>query len=396
MVGQKLQALSNGYPQPKDKAGPCILKRADGQTVKLVCLDCHRENFSSTQGFINHCRIAHKRDFKSHEEAAVHSGQPVEPADVKPAPSEEKTVSSVTPAPVVPTTQVHPLARSDVTEKDVYAALRSRLTESMKLYNEGKLPGVTSIPSAAKPIVSKTAKTEGFTPAAETPYLSQLLQRRKCAVNLRDVVADARTQISLDDLTPGEESEEVEHALILQDAAQERAAARTPVVMRMPARTTKSPAVTQSDARPSSNKGCAAHMSYVSPPNSIVGALPKAESDTPPLLDDDMDMEEANLSPHTLISNNAPSLVSDDGEYDDSDDGSSESEASDDLDAEPVPDAEINMDYEHDPRGIRRGSSGVSSSHALRKEQKDDAKHVTFVNPVKSKPKERRPRKATQ
>ncbi|KAH0495168.1 hypothetical protein TgHK011_008735 [Trichoderma gracile] len=58
---QKFESLSSGYPPPKDKAGPCVLTRADGQTVKLVCLDCHRDNFSSTQGFINHCRIAHKR-----------------------------------------------------------------------------------------------------------------------------------------------------------------------------------------------------------------------------------------------------------------------------------------------------------------------------------------------
>ena len=77
-TGIKLQSLSSGYPQAKEKAGPCILKRQDGQMVKLVCLDCKRENFSSTQGFINHCRIAHRRDFKSHEEAAVASGQPIE------------------------------------------------------------------------------------------------------------------------------------------------------------------------------------------------------------------------------------------------------------------------------------------------------------------------------
>src|SRR5438034_9068986 len=56
-TGSKLQALSSGYPQPKDKAGPMIIKRkTDGQIVKLVCLDCRRDNFSSTQGFINHCR----------------------------------------------------------------------------------------------------------------------------------------------------------------------------------------------------------------------------------------------------------------------------------------------------------------------------------------------------
>merc|ERR1712093_532723 len=56
-ASQKLQALPSGYPPVKEKAGPCVLKRGDGQWVKLICIDCQRHDFSSTQGFINHCRI---------------------------------------------------------------------------------------------------------------------------------------------------------------------------------------------------------------------------------------------------------------------------------------------------------------------------------------------------
>ncbi|KFA66330.1 hypothetical protein S40285_01294 [Stachybotrys chlorohalonatus IBT 40285] len=399
MAGHKLQALSNGYPQPKEKAGPCILKRADGQTVKLVCLDCNRENFSSTQGFINHCRIAHKRDFKSHEEAAVHSGHPVDAPELPTATGEDRPAS--TPAPVsAGTALVHPFARVDMTEQEVYAALRSRLADSFKMYREGKLPGVTGIP--AKAATSSTAKTvakredRNFRAAAETPFLSKLLEQRNFTGDLQDVVADARTRISLEDMTPGEDSEESEPiSSTYKSSSGDAPPARTPVVLRMPARTTKSPAAPELSARPmASTKGRAAHMPYISPPDSTMALLPKQGSNTV-LSDEDIDMEDANLSPHTLISNNAPSLVSDDGEYDDSDEGSSVSGASDNLEAESVSDvAEITLDDEHEPRGLRRGSSGASGAVSLRKETKDDAKPVTFMNPVENNAKKRKSRKA--
>lgn len=94
--------------------------------------------------------------------------------------------------------------------------------------------------------------------------------------------------------------------------------------------------------------------------------------------DDDIDMLDANLSPTTLVSNNAPSLVSDDGEYDDSDDASSVSGNSAILDDDSETDvAEITLDDDHDPRTIGRGSGAVRL-------RKDDAKHVTFMSPVQS------------
>ncbi|KAH7326021.1 hypothetical protein B0I35DRAFT_405334 [Stachybotrys elegans] len=383
---QKLQALSSGYPQPKEKAGPCILKRSDGQTVKLVCLDCNRENFSSTQGFINHCRIAHKRDFKSHEEAAVHSGHPIDVAENANAgntPVEEKPSSA--PPSTATSAMVHPFARPDMTDQQAYSALRSRISESLKLYQQGKLSGVTSIPSKPPKTQEEASVTRGpdrFRPATETPYLSQLMKRRKFNGNLQDVVTEAKKQVSLEDITPGEESDDMDaHLPSLNVNGNVAPPARTPVVMRVPARSAKSPAPTDSSARPgSSNKGRLVHMSIVSPPNSGMGLLPKQGSN-PILSDEDLDMEDANLSPHTIISNNAPSLVSDDGEYDDSDEGSSVSGDNDSLDAESVSDvAEISLDDEHDARGLRRGSSSL---------RKDEAKHVTFINPAKNA----RPRK---
>ena len=56
--------------------GPILIRRkSHGVLVKLVCLDCRRDKFSNTQGFINHCRMAHKRNFANHDAAAMACGQ---------------------------------------------------------------------------------------------------------------------------------------------------------------------------------------------------------------------------------------------------------------------------------------------------------------------------------
>ena len=52
----------------------CLVKRADGVLVKLVCPKCARENFGSAQGFINHCRISHGLEFTTHDAAAIACG----------------------------------------------------------------------------------------------------------------------------------------------------------------------------------------------------------------------------------------------------------------------------------------------------------------------------------
>lgn len=369
-AGAKLAALTAGYPQPKDKAGPCILKRADGQTVKLVCLDCHRENFSSTQGFINHCRIAHKRDFKSHEEAAVHSGQPIDSpaapasatatatttaAATPTASSEDKTSVSATPT----SAAVHPFARSDMTELQAYAALRSRISDSLNMYYQGKLTGVSAIP----PSKPKTKKTPTTSKLSETPYLERFMKGRKLDAKLDDIVTDAKTQISIDDIALDEDSDDGDETITPQPS--------TPHVARTPGKSAITP-------RPMSAKGRA----VMSTPAAATQPTPTSSS---PVSEDDIA-----LSPTALTSNNAPSLVSDDGEYDDSDDGSSMSEDSESLDAESVSDvAEITLDEETDSRSLRRGS-GAGPVRI----QKDNSKQVTFISPVKMNTRRGRPRKA--
>ncbi|KAK4150703.1 hypothetical protein C8A00DRAFT_17807 [Chaetomidium leptoderma] len=388
-AGQKLQALSSGYPQPKDKQSPCILKRSDGITVKLVCLDCHRWDFSSTQGFINHCRIAHKRDYRSHEDAAVHSGQPIEVDEAGAIVGDAHKVP--TPA-AAPSGLVHPLARSEtISEHQAYKALLSRLSASIDLYKAGRLPGVGGIPGVPTSSRAPTsASSRSFVGSSDAPYLSRLMQKKKLSGNLKEQVTDAKTKVDWNWLSLGEDSDADEATTSEAVSTPEKPlapAARTPAVMRMPARAAVSPSQPPAAHRAASNKSH--HTTAHGPAGAESPGLPET-----PLYDDEMDVE---LSPNTMASHNAPSLVSDDGEYDDSDDGSA-SDTSDAMETGSVSDvAEINIDDDSDageetPRPVprRRGTTGKAA-----KLKKDEGRHVTFVTPtpVQTSNKSRRKKK---
>jgi hypothetical protein len=49
--------------------------------TRVTCPDCNRFDFSNVQGFINHCRIAHKIEYASHEDAVRHCGVQVDFAE---------------------------------------------------------------------------------------------------------------------------------------------------------------------------------------------------------------------------------------------------------------------------------------------------------------------------
>lgn len=384
-AGQKLQALSSGYPPPKDKNGPCVLKRADGKTVKLVCIDCHRENFSSTQGFINHCRIAHKRDFKSHEEAAVHCGHPIEVSDAGGLGAEEKpAVSQPTPS----TGLVHPFARENsMSESEACFSVVRRIQESIDMYRRGQLPGVSSIPGNAagsRKGLPAVQRQPNFSPSADSPHLSRLLQSRNSNLNLDEIVSEVKTKVDLDQFFSPDE-EDMDEA----DAASNGGVNgignailhQTPSLVRVPVRTTMSPAV--GTTRPTSSKS---HhpLAYATPVPTPTMRMPSGSE--PEMLVED-DMLDAELSPHTAVSNNAPSLVSDDGEYDDSEaDSEVESDVNDSIGAQSISDVdEIDIEDDHSgARSIRhhRGSNGAGAGTTVRL-RKDDTKHVTFVSPIK-------------
>jgi len=411
--GQKLQALSSGYPQAKEKAGPCILKRGDGQMVKLVCIDCNRDNFSSTQGFINHCRIAHRRDFKSHEEAAVASGQPIEVDEVGGIVGEEKSPSAANGL-------VHPLIRSAPTDREAYTALLSRIKASMDLYVQGKLPGVTSIPTSANstPLKSKgsrpaTTPSKNFVPSSATPHLSELMRSRGFGGDFNEIVSEAKKKVDLDEESSNdEESEDYDG---ISAVGQRRGAgldgSDSPLPpMRVPSRAGVSPAPL---GRPGSSKGIdgrhgrqpglsgiSPRMSHATPVINTNGAVHRTMAGTRLVNverndhheDVDMDMLHGpsinDLSPNTVASNNAPSLVSDDGEYDEGDDAESAS-SEDEVEDSDVAEIDIEDDGVEKvvPRTILRNRSG-SGSEGMRLRKED--KQVTFVSPVKDNRRSRR------
>jgi ADA HAT complex component 1 len=373
-AGQRLQALSSGYPQPKDKNSPCTVTKADGVVVKLICIDCQRWDFSSTQGFINHCRIAHKRDFKSHEEAAIASGHPIEVDERGAIVGDDHKP----PAPV-PSGLVHPLAGSEsTTEPQAYKALLSRIKASMALYKAGRLPGVNSVPRLPSlPRDSAgAASSQDFVGSSDVPYLSRLMQKKKKGGNLKQQVTEAKTKVDWSWPSPDVDSETDEATATEDSAAREQPLAsvvRTPAVMRMPSRAAVSPSHPPAAYRAASNKGLRTTTHGIDPASPIVPETP--------MYDDEMGVD---LSPNTVTSNHAPSLVSDDGEYDDSDDGSA-SEASDAMETESVSDvAEININDDGDareasPPPVSRRRASTTKAAKLKK---DESRHVTFVSPT--------------
>lgn len=60
---------------PGLRVAGCLYRRTDGIIVKLTCPDCQRSNFSSAQGFLNHSRIAHSKEFTSQDAAALQCGE---------------------------------------------------------------------------------------------------------------------------------------------------------------------------------------------------------------------------------------------------------------------------------------------------------------------------------
>jgi len=392
-VDHKHQALPHGYPQPKPKAGPCILKRADGKTVKLVCTVCHRENFSSTQGFINHCRIGCHRDYKSHEEAAVACGQVIEVDEHGVVIGEERSNNA--------SGLVHPLIMNAPPEQDAYRALLSRIDSSLNLFSQGKLSGVTAIPTSeasAKPQNSET----NFVPSEDLPHLSKLMRSKGFAGNLGDLASDARTRINLDDVPSIEVLEEntpdtpeamqSRRPLGGLDGADSPPIARIPSRSAMPTLSSRSNSfdsnVKRSDFTTSTRSSYAptintATTHYRPPPtfiNTFSSHSSRSSRSSDQIIDRDVVMHDTptiDLSPNTISSNNAPSLVSDDGEYDEgSDNETSRSEAPDD-ETEEVAEIAIE-DGDEVSRTVIRKPNGTSSE-GLRKE----GRHVTFVSPMK-------------
>jgi hypothetical protein len=255
-----------------------------------------------------------------------------------------------------------------------------------------------------------------FVPSLTTPHLSKLMQSRGFGGDFAQMVIEAKKKIDLDEISDDESEDTDEVSSVIQRSG---TGVETPILpaMRVPSRAGVSPnpfgrpgsskGVDARHARQSGLSGISPRLSHATPVINTAAAAHRSMGSTRLVHiehhvhahehQDEVDVEMLHgpsindLSPNTITSNNAPSLVSDDGEYDEGDDAES---ASSEEEAEDSDVAEI--DIEDDgvekvvPRTILRNRSGSGGDGMrLRKEEKQ----VTFVSPVKEVKESRRARK---
>jgi ADA HAT complex component 1 len=175
-------------PAPKDKSAPLVLRRStDNQLVKLICNNCLRGNFSSIQGFLNHCRIAHKVDYKSHDLAAIDCGRLLDEADLAKLPAETHSL----PVAGTPTPKAHgSRAASNAS---------SKLAASTPVAAASKSLPALVVPTPTQPQHREMAK--GFvhalnSPSATLPTPPSSVARRRAPVKSKSTF-QARATSSL-------------------------------------------------------------------------------------------------------------------------------------------------------------------------------------------------------
>jgi len=278
-------------PAPAPKVDPLLHKRStDGQWVRLYCAQCGHSNFSNTQGFLNHCRIKHNQVFKSHDQAAIACGVPVDVNETgnpvpatEPASTPTATPTVAFPAPIVPG-NVHPLAAQSAPPAQAKAIHRD--------------------PHVSPRDESQSATPSSFVKSSSTPYLAARLQNHGFDGNLKELVDIARAKVDLDTIEPSD------------DDSADASAAPTPVSTKPPQQLARLPVSAPSatpaskvpSARPGSMKGSGS--SFARLPSSVPSPV-KSEGDH--LMPD----SPVDLSPNTVESN--PGLVSDHDDDDDED-----------------------------------------------------------------------------
>ncbi|CAO2658549.1 Nn.00g062720.m01.CDS01 [Neocucurbitaria sp. VM-36] len=317
-------------PAPAPKIDPLLHKRStDGQWVRLYCAQCGHSNFSNTQGFLNHCRIKHNQVFKSHDQAAIACGVPVDinEAGNPVAASEPISTPATTPAVTFPTPitpgVVHPLA-----------AQPNPAPQAKNIYRD---------PNARPRDESEVATPASCAKSSSTPYLMARLQNRGFQGDLKGLVDTARSKVDLDVMEPSDDD------LADTSAAPTPVSTKPPQLARLPvsAPGAGTASKTQS-ARPSSKKGIP--PSHARLPFSLPSPV-KSEGDH------HMPDSPVDLSPNTVESN--PGLVSDhdDDDDEDADDAHSQPDLIMDDDDVVVEDAS-DVEGVHERTGSRQGLNG--------------------------------------
>lgn len=372
--GGSLHSIPNyPAPAPKEKGAPQVLRRStDGQLVKLICNNCHRGNFSSIQGFLNHCRIAHKVDYKSHDAAAIDCGQLLDeneaanlPAETQNAPVPKPSASKpsigraptaqATPARSFSSTFVHPL---NTTSGAPVSANHSRQNSTAS-----RKP-IHKIDSAVQ-----SAATSPLTPSPYVPHLSAYFAKHQLGGDLAKAAAIAKQKVDLG------ADEDVASPSTEQNSPLDAVAPGSRMVT---GGAGKKSELGGNGARPPSRKGFRQPAQMQRPRPSPLAPTPSTsmlKDDSMSFLSSPQDHTSISLSPHTADSN--PGLVSDHEDDDHSDSGE---DAPQDVLAQPPPlsvgarncsdnmeiDVAVEDDVGRDGVVIRRNSLLMDDDPALR------------------------------
>lgn len=190
-----LQSIPN-YPAPafKDKTNPLILRRStDNQLVKLICNNCHRGNFSSIQGFLNHCRIAHKVDYKSHDAAAVDCGRLLDEQEAASLPLETQNVPAHKPSASRGSSAVSTPFKNLVHPMNMTFPAPSPSTLSQRRDRSSIKPAVAT----RNPLSTKLPGSlpSPFKPSQQAPHLSAHFAKHKIGGNLEQAIAAAKQAV---------------------------------------------------------------------------------------------------------------------------------------------------------------------------------------------------------
>lgn len=206
-------------PTPRAKGGPLVLKRlSDNQYVKLVCTKCHRSDFSSVQGFLNHCRIAHKIDYKSHEAAAQDCGHVLEDHEAELAATAPPPVGSAIRAPVPKPAPPQPVVSKvhhlnhDIIPRPTWKSQRSAYIEALNKQQTAPVPTIFS---------GSVTASKALVPSASQPFLSAHLARNGVGIDLKAIVARLGEKIDL-----GPEPEDMDDFIASPKASGEQTGSR--------------------------------------------------------------------------------------------------------------------------------------------------------------------------
>ena len=372
-----LAALPHGYPEPKEQKGPMIVKRkADGKMVKLVCLDCRRSNFNSVQGFVNHCRIAHSRHFLDHQKAIEACGEEID-VDVDAEVGEMNNASSQAAASVG---LVHPLIRSSghlaratlnassispigtptqhkksstsVAPHKQTAKLGHHQTMHAPLQQASSTPTTSTPPVPSEPLI----------PSPQAPHLSALFARIGRGGNLNDIVNQAQTKPEIDLSAVSDEEDDENGDDVSLETPQEPQSRSTRGVLRggyyssqrgkspmTPEEATPRPSISDGSEKPPHSFTFDVQHTY---PFSYHAHDGRDHTEMSML---GHDSSPFNLSPNTTEAHTAPSLVSDDGDYDGT---HSESEGPDSAEIDDEEDHFIRTEVlDHDDMDLAEDSS---------------------------------------